>query len=617
MGTASRMHSHDTYVVAAKPNTNFYGSARLGVKQSMGSNTQEALVHFSRPFRPGVKIQRAILAYHTHQMPENVAHTMQVARVTDKVNYSTVTWSTRPSVDTATMLSQTKSGPLPSGQEWRWDVTAMVQEWSDGAPMYGFRISTSESTQRWIFAEETTAVQADGPTLWVEWADNPDEPQSLFPNEVVVSTNKPMLTYEYVDISGDVQLTKAHVQISTSPTFVTVDWDSGERNVSTPNLSLTQMGYPGATAGVKTYYRIRVMDGDTLWSNWSSVAWFIYKAQSSATLIAPDPAAPLFGDSTPQIAWNMPNQTAYQVAIAGVSDPSRFFWNTHKVTSTQNVIEVPKDVLRWDNGYYRLIVRLWDDEPRGSVPGAPAYREFDLNVQFASALGTGAVDWVQAEQVGQTPRVRLTWDRATAADAFEVVRRTVSTGAQVLVGRLDFEDTVQPDGTFAWEDVGCPPNTDVKYLIYPIADGRRQAGRWTDEINVPLEAIWLVTPTHTLVINGDDQGTFELPESATVFHPIGSDEPVVIREPHRGYDGSLSGLLIEEEKYQPHLSAQQKYETFLAMKSRPEGARLIVANLNIPVALSEMNAYPTPFYDLRFICSFNFAQRGEVWWDVA
>ena len=89
---------------------------------------------------------------------------------------------------------------------------------------------------------------------------------------------------------------------------------------------------------------------------------------------------------------------------------------------------------------------------------------------------------------------------------------------------------------------------------------------------------------------------------------------MVVREAARGYEGSLSGLLVQEDRYQPDLSAQEKRNIFYRIKAKPEGARLIVADMNMPVRLANMNVYPTPFHDLRFACSFDFYQMDVPWW---
>lgn len=620
MGTATRMLSYDTYISERKPTTNFSTATRLGIKSSTGTDKQFAFIHFSRPFPLGAKIVSATLTFNTYAMPETGNHTITVARVASKFSMSRVNYQSRPTVDATGAATVTKTGALPGGQEWVFDVTKQVQKTSDGVPWYGWRVATSDPVQRWIYAEETASKSVEGPRLTVVWADDPDEPQSLTPNEGTVGLAKPTLSFEHVDVAGDVTLAQVHVQTSSTTSFASPIWDSGpmESENGTPSIDLAKTSYPGAPAGQRVYYRIRVMDGAGLWSDWSAAAWFTYLPRPSAAFTSFDPADPKFWDSTPNISWTMTGgtQSAYRVTIARTRDPKRILWDSGKITSSENVVQVPSRVLRVDDATYRVVLRLWDTDNRISVPGANAYLYLDADVFLDQDQSITPVDWVTVTQVvSGEPRFDISWDRAASADEYEIARQDED-GEKYVIGKVSYEDSLQPDGTHRYRDASAPPGTRTRYIVRPVTNGRRSGGRGSDYFTYQQEAIWLVSDEQALVINGSEQGTWNLPESATAHQVIGATAPTVIREVNQGYVGSLSGLLIEEDRYQPGLSLRQKRDRFFDFKvgRRSTNLRLIAADLNIPVQVSNLNTYPTPDVNPRYECSFDFHQDGEVWW---
>lgn len=633
MGSARRMWSVDTYVNAKKPTTNYYDATRLGLRKWDSADAQFAYLTFPRPFPFGAKIVSAKLTVSTYAMPETGSHTLNLAMVSEKTSYSRMTWDNRPNVSSTDQVSLTKSGALVGGTTWEFDVKAMLQRVSDGELEWnGFRVTTGDAQQRWLYAQETT-LSGEGPWLQIEWSDRPDEPQNLTPNEGVVGTNKPALSFEYIDVAGDVTLAQARIQTSTSPTFSTITWDSGViDDVTRPVIYLSGTTYPGAPANQKVYYRIKVADGAGLWSTrWSAAAWFIYKAPPTLTITSLDPANPKFGDATPDISWSLTGgtQTAYRVTIARTANPRAILWDSGKVGSSNNTIGIPSKVLRWDDVNYRLIIRVWDSEPRVSAANSLAHSTLVYDVKLDEDLATAPVDYVRAEQVisagGLMPFADVKWDRSISADSFEIVRQDGDDddAPKRIVGTISYADSLQRDGTHKYQDRTVPCNTRTRYIVRAVTNGKRSPGKpsaWTSLIG---EGVWLTTvdpqggtELMSLVINGVEEGSWELPEEATVHQVRNSQSPVVIRELHRGYQGSISGTVVEEERYQPYLTLHQKRERFFWFKKRTAICRLIAGDLNIPVRLVNMNLHPTPDYVPQYGVSFDFYQDGEVWWDV-
>lgn len=635
MGKSTNQRCWDTHVATSRPDKNYGRMSRLGVWTNAPEGTSHAYVGFTRPFPLGAKILSAKLSFRTRGSMGTGSHTMLVRAVTQSFAFGRVTWNTRPTVAQGGS-ELTKSGALADGELWEIDITAQMEAVSEGRPWYGLRIHTTDAVARWIYSEDTLPDQKwGGPKVTIHWSDAPDEPASLSPDEGVVGTSKPAMSFEYLPIDEDAVLQAVHVQTSTSTSFAAPQWDSGQKPWTEPTVLPGDLGYPGAVVGQKTYWRIRVMDKGG-WSGWSPIADFTYRPEPGLTMTAPvGGTAPIDGgdsvvlrgyitDSTPQISWESPGQVAYQVTVAletGSLAAKDWIWDSGVVKATSPTsIEIPKGVIRQDKVPYRIIVRAYDAYRRIAVSNDPyTYSGARAVVEFTDDPAMTKVTNVVGTQVPRTPTVRVAWKRASAADEYQIIRDGVSDvgrSRRVFADKVEHADVVQPDGTFAYIDHGAPPRTPYRYSIYPVTDGKRGVGTLGNVVETRLDGIWLVMPTFSLMIAGVEQGTWDLPEAVTAHEVIGAAAPTLIRDAHKGYQGSLSGTLVEEKVFQPGITGQMKKDRFLTIKDDPRGARLVIADLNIPVLLANLNVYPLHFPgDLRFACSFDFWQSGEMWQD--
>lgn len=618
MGQANRIESRDTYVNAASPNTNYYGAKRLGLRKWDAADAQYAFVNFSKPFNTTVKVMEGTLSFYTYAMPEGGTHSITVSLVTTPTSYSAMTWNNgRPDVHTDSQITVTKTGALPGATLWEVDVRPLLQRISNGASWFGFRITTNDSQQRWIYSDEEASTTAEGPRLSVRWSDAPYPPSSLSPDEGVVGTDKPSISFNYVDVSANTRLSQAQIQTSTSTSFAAPAWDSGKRDASSATVSLSSFGYPGAPAGQKVYYRLRVADGDEEWSGWSPVAWFIYQPQAVPTLTSPSPTDLRFVDSTPQLTWSVSTQKAYQVLVSRTANPRRVLWNTgRKNSGGTRTIEIPKGVLRWDDVSYRVEIRIWDDENRVPAANSLTYRRIVVDIKLDVDAATTPVTSVTSVGRAPLPYIDVKWTRPVAADEYEIVREVA--GEQVILDRIAHADAIRQDGTFNYRDYGAPGHTNLRHIVRPVTNRKRAGGTGGAAVRNNIEGIWLLSETRSLCISGNEQGTWSIPESSTEYQVIGAASPTIISEAPRGYVINLSGLLIQEDKYQASLTAQQKRDVYYWFKTNAErkDIRLAVADVNIPVRLSAMEIAPTPYYDLRYEVSFTAYQTGEVQWSL-
>lgn len=631
------MRSRETFVSKARPDRNYSDVRTLHVVKDEGrvaGMDAFGYISFARPFPLGARILSATLTFHTWAIPEGGSHTMEVRPTADSFAFKRVTWATRPSVVPSGGATVTKKGALPTHEEWSFDVRADMQKVSDGRPWYGWRITTNDSIRRKIVAAEAEfASKGFEPHLSIEWSDQPDEPANLHPDEGVVGINAPAMTFDYLPIDEDATLQKVRVQTSSSESFAVPTWDSGERDWTDTTIYPAQLGYPGAAEGEPVYWRLRVMDQGG-WSRWSPAAEFTYIPEPPIVMTGPAGDGPptqqgdsiifhsAITDVTPQVSWSCPGQESYRVTVSLQSSSFAIqdrIWDSGRVYDTIDHIEIPKGVFTREDVEYRIMVRIYDKHPRIAVANDDwTFAGAQVIVHFTEDPAQTLVQNLVAKQLPRSPKVRVTWSRVATADEYQIIRDGVNdlgSSRRVILDQIPHADLVQEDGTFRYIDRTAPPRTPLNYVIRPVENGKRGKATRGSTIETRLDGIWLVKPGFSLMIAGDDQGTWELPEVATVHQVVGAMAPTVIREPHQGYQGNLNGILVEEDKYQPDLTAQMKRDRFLQIKEDPRNLRLVVADMNIPVRVANLNVYPTPFHDLRYECSFDFWQDGEVWWE--
>ena len=121
--------------------------------------------------------------------------------------------------------------------------------------------------------------------------------------------------------------------------------------------------------------------------------------------------------------------------------------------------------------------------------------------------------------------------------------------------------------------------------------------------------IWLVDPTtgYDVQLAGEDDLAASIGESAEVYDRLGEQAPVVVTELVRGYEGSVSGLLVAWNNRDPRAMKDR----LISLRSR-SSLRLVLGDLNLPVAVYAITANPTPDQDSqRFVAAFSFVQVGE------
>src|SRR5438045_3902968 len=125
----------DTYVSEKYPNKRYPSVNKIFLADGTAADTRYGYMY------PG--------------LPSGIsgAVTITVQRLTSKFSASRVTWNTKPTSTATGQVQVTKTG-APAGTMWEFDVTAMLQAVADGSPWYGFRISVTGASAKWIYSAQ-------------------------------------------------------------------------------------------------------------------------------------------------------------------------------------------------------------------------------------------------------------------------------------------------------------------------------------------------------------------------------------------------------------------------------------------------------------------------------
>lgn len=263
----------DTYVDQTKPKRNFINTSRVSLSGKSQAQKQ-ALIFFGKPWPAGTTITSAKLrVWNAHAWGGSVTLTAQ--RITRAWAGNRVHWDSRPEVNVPT-ISVTKSN-APYATMWEIDVTPIVQMVADGEPWYGIKLSINGDATRGLYSTQADLARYR-PQVVVQWSDAPEPPEDLSPaGGRDVASPKPVLSYTFIDNSGDVSLAAHQIQITATETgFGAPVFDSGWTTTSVPEFDTATSSWAGLGSGGKVWWRVRVRDGAGVESKWSEPAEFGY-----------------------------------------------------------------------------------------------------------------------------------------------------------------------------------------------------------------------------------------------------------------------------------------------------------------------------------------------------
>jgi hypothetical protein len=555
----------DSYVNEKYPNTNYSNVDRIYLADNDLPDAKYGFIYFGLP--SGLQRATVISAkLRLYNGPTGWAgtSTINVHKLDGPFSATKVTFNNKPAA-TGLAATLTKSSPT-SGTLWEFDVTSTIQAVANGAPWYGLRLASSNNYGYLWSAQAPDQVR---PQLEIVYTTAPYPPSDLVPtNGQITSLAKPTLSWDFRDVAGDVTMAQFQLRLFSSLALANANGTGDVLDTtvasSVPQVDLDDTAYGGLADGATVYWRVRVQDGAGLWSGWSPVGWFTRQAKGTLTLTNP-PASPAeVMDATPTITWTFTGQTqrAYRVIITDPATPSRFLWDSGVVTSTANAVNVPAGIINTPGKSYFVIVHIADTHNRRSSPGDPTYVEATRTFTLSPSAATPPVTNLTGAADGFRAWYALEWDRTGSVDYFYILRDGVVvdevTPAEVLVSGTHFR----------YVDRGASPRVNHTWSVAAKYDAIMSTSNPT-----VVGLVRLVTTHLSDVYGGHEVFLFNpnvqaaRAESSEVHYPLGQASPVLITQALRGYEGTLAGVIVQDEV--PGLTGRQQLANLEYFKDNP------------------------------------------------
>jgi len=538
MTTVVMQATSDTYII--QDNLTWAGASSakyLTVTGTGGGSQRLAFLYFNRPFPLGASIVSATLRLYQKGAASGGARELQVRNVAAAWQESKLRFNNAPGVRAVSANSGSQGNGGADGRVWEIDVTAHMQEISDGAAWYGFRIASTNTTMMYLFSSKSDVFQ---PSLEVEWADEPDVPSVLSPaGGRAVSLARPTLRTDFVDHGGDTSIAGIHIQMNADevPTG-SPDVDTGDVATAEPQWTVDF----DIDADAVWWWRAEVIDGAGLRSGWSD--WVSFTRTAKPTVTITNPTAGTVSEATPPISWTVSEtQVAYQVFITDPADPATVLWTTGKVSSSATTATVADAVLA-PGAEYGLTVRVWDEAPREATPGDPPYTDVSTTFTFELSSDVDPVTDLVVVASTDSPAVTLRWERADAPDSYTILRDGVPIAANVLP-----VDTITSGTSNEWVDAFPSPRREHVWQVLAVVNGATSDDNPEDMLTTRPKGVWLSTLDGSLSVclsgDGDNPAvpSVEPNEVSSVDYPLGADYPVVRTQSLYQRKGEVSGSL--------------------------------------------------------------------------
>lgn len=602
-----------TVVAQAAPTKNYDAQTSSMIRKGSGTpGVCSWLLYYARPFPVGATILSAQLVMYSAATAQTGTLTLTAKRVKTSVNFSKVTYNTRPTTFFSGTATATRTGPVTAKSQWTFDITTMMQSVSAGDPWYGFEISSSVLTPGLYFYGPTYSDPTLVPRLEIVYSDSPDQPRTLSPaGGRAISSAKPTLRCDYVDISGSTQIAGMQVQTSATNSFTSPAFDSGDVAVSTPELDLSLTAFTALTDGQSVWWRVRVKDGAGLWSDWSDGANFVRDIKGTLTLTNPSSGSPFVSEATPPITWTFTGETqeSYQILIYQIGTAGAWIYDSGRITSTVTTHTLPEGVLTSPDDAYYLELRVWDTKDREGVAGDEAYvwttRNFTFNLSATVATVTALTSTWQSPY----PKVSVSWTRSTAPDSYTILR-----DREVIATDLDPGALLVSGTSYTFVDLSASPQSPHTYEVIAVVNGVSSASNPTTTITFTSQGVWLadIDRVDEVLITGKTDRNFVWGESSEALEVVGSTQVVLVTQSLRGAEGQITGQL-HSGLVGLTTTAQQWRDRLLRLKAKA-GQRLwlTVGDQTMQVVMRNVSISPRPVATLSFDVSFDFYQVGTL-----
>ena len=601
---------NDTITSEESPSTTYSRRPTLTMRATSGARTFGYVSARGLRPDPRAQVNSAVLRLFAAETATSSTHT--VRQVLAGWDASTLRWGNQPAGPGPTITTEVTA--LVADQPVDFDVTSEVARWlTSGAPNYGFRLENSATVRdgRSFHSVNATGTKAAfRPALLVDVSYPPDAPAGVTPVDgSVVTTSEPVVTWQYGGI--DVAPMLAY-QVQTNPNDVWTSpaTDTGEVASTVPQHQLTGID------GDDTWFRIRHKSVENRWSDWSDGSRLSFEGLPAVTITSTESST---SDPSPTTTWTVTGgtQVAFQVLLRRgslngpvVADSGVLVGDDGQWEPARNLsVPIDADLFRE--------VRVWGSTDHAATVGQPAYSSATYGpFVIAPAAAIDPATELAVSSTEASPAASVSWSLAATPDSV-IVERSID-GGDWRRFELEVADVALGGGGYLWRDVTAPAEHVLTYRVRPVVNG--SMGQAPNQASVTLRAsfIWLADPDDAdwvLPVAGPDAGVWALGEDSSVYNVRGSDRSTLIHEGFRGYEGSVSGTFPPTIRDWP-FSAQDLRDRSWRTKAQPTKVwRLVIADMNIPVTVRNVNPVPMGGDKIRFGFSLDFLQQGELPWE--
>lgn len=595
----------DTYVAQAAPNQNFGDAAKLSLN---GSGSVGRYVFFGMPFSlPASTVMvTATLRVRLQGSWTGGPHTVTAKRVTGEWQQNLVTWNNKPAVTATNAASGAVTGGV-DGDTLDIVCTAMVEDVIASGTYRGFRLELDTATNLPLYSAESVNPSYR-PRLIIEYSLPSDEPTSLYPDDGVgMGVASPVL--QWAPDSGDVQ-SQSKVVIATSEANLdagTYVYDSGYQVNTESNWDLT--GQYTTTTGNTYWWKVRVKNESGAISDWSANASFAYWTQGALSITAPAADNDDVENPTPTITHALTVRTQafvkHELYVYDAASASYvLLYTSPREASTALSWVPPAGYIKTASGKYKVTVYVWDDKTRPQSVYTSVSRIFDWVTAGTVTAPASLAAVVTA------PRVALTWTRATAPDAWQVLVDGV-----IVKQEDDAASWFVSGTTYAYDWYGAISGETYSITVRAYTEGVGSSNASNAvEVTATFAGIWLVETGQLITVSllGQSRVDTDLSSDGETFHPVDRRDPVRIVGVVRGYEGTASGVLTTDVSGSPTTATyRSRLESIFGQYSLSPDLRLIAGNRNMPVVVGNLSMSEWPAAEETYDVSFDWWQVGE------
>ncbi len=213
----------DSFVKENVPAANFGDTPRLWVNGGGSSDQRFSYLYHSRPFPIGARILSAKLRLYLNGAWSGT-NNLTAKRITSTWGENKLTWNNKPNVTATNSASATVTSGV-DGQMVEFDITNMMVDIASGLNWWGWRIELSQHADR-AFNSADNGTATLRPEFEVNWTLAPDAPGDLAPAAGdIVASAYPALSWT-MSFPGGGSETSAQIQVSTSSSFASPEYDT-------------------------------------------------------------------------------------------------------------------------------------------------------------------------------------------------------------------------------------------------------------------------------------------------------------------------------------------------------------------------------------------------------